>query len=231
MFFDPVYFIFLAPALLLTFWAQFRIKSTYAEASQIPSARRITGREAALTLLARNGIQNVAVEATEGTLTDHYDPTAKVLRLSHDVYYGSSLAAVGIAAHEAGHAIQDKVHYAPLRLRNGIVPLASIGSNLSFFLLALGLGMNAVQFILLGIALFSIVVIFQLVNLPVEFDASRRAREHLVTCGIVSPAEEREVRSVLGAAALTYVAATLTAVMTLVYYLFRAGFLGNRSDE
>lgn len=179
----------------------------------------------------------MAIEPVEGFLTDHYDPGEKVLRLSPDVYYGQSLSAVGVAAHEAGHAIQDATRYPLLVVRNGPVPMASIGSNLAWVLIMVGFALMAAQSVwgqpvlLSGIGAFSLTVLFQLVNLPVEFDASRRARLMLVDHGIVTGQEDTVVKRVLDAAALTYVAARLTAVLTLLYFLIRAGFLGSSRDE
>ena len=222
MFFDPVYFLFLIPGVLLAMWAQARISSAYNNASQIPAARGITGAEAAQALLRDADVRGVEIETVPGQMTDHYDPSAKVLRLSWDVYQGHSLAALGIAAHEAGHAIQDKERYGPLVIRNLMVPLASFGSNAALFIIIIGLGLKLAGLMYIGIAAFSLTVLFQLVNLPVEFDASRRARRQLVAAGIVSPQEEEEVGRVLNAAAMTYVAATLTAILTLLYFLFRA---------
>ncbi len=226
--FDPIYFMFLAPAMLLAFWAQMKVKTAYASASKIPANRGITGAEAASLILESSGMNNVGIEQAQGFLSDHYDPRRKVLRLSNDVYNGRSLASLGIAAHEAGHAIQDRDGYAPLRIRNGIVPLAGFGGNFSLILFFIGLAVNSFNLVLAGIILYSMVVIFQLVNLPVEFNASTRAKEVLVNRGIVSPDEVRTVDKVLDAAALTYVAATITAIMTLLYFLFKAGLLGGR---
>lgn len=225
--FDPVYFIFVAPAMLLALWAQFKVKSTFKHASQIGARSGMNGAEAAQALLYANGIRNVGIELVEGTLSDHYDPQRKVLALSGDVYHGRSLAALGVAAHEAGHAIQDKENYAPLVMRNGLVPMASVGGNLSMLFIIGGMVLSTAGglgfwLFVAGIALFSLTVIFQLVNLPVEFDASTRAKRLLVSSGIVGEDELPEVRRVLSAAAMTYVAATLTAVMTLLYYVFRA---------
>lgn len=233
MIFDPMYFVFLAPAMLLAMWAQYKVKSAYARAARIPARSGISGAEAAAAVMRANGVNNVAIEPIEGMLSDHYDPRHKVLRLSPDVYQGRSLAALGIAAHEAGHALQDKSGYAPLVLRNGIVPLASIGSNLSIILIMIGLVFSAGSafgqwMVWGGIGLFSTVVLFQLINLPVEFDASRRARQMLTSAGLVSADEDREVKRVLGAAAMTYVAATLTAVSTLLYYLMLAASQSRR---
>jgi Zn-dependent membrane protease YugP len=235
IYFDPMYLLFIAPAALLALWAQFRVKSTYAHASREPSRRGLSGAEAARRILDTNGLHHVNIECVQGFLSDHYDPRHEVLRLSPDVYEGRNLAAVGIAAHEAGHAIQKARHYAPLTIRNGLVPLAATGGQISMLLIMIGfvlmyasrMGMTV---LLAGIALFAVTVVFQIVNLPVEFDASRRAKLALVEGGIVSPDELEPVNRVLSAAALTYVAATLTAVMQLLYFLWRAGLLGGRRD-
>lgn len=231
--FDPVYFIFLAPAMLLGLWAQFKVKSAFNAGKEIPAYCGLSGAQVAQRILDANSIRNVGIERAEGFLGDHYDPSAKMLRLSPDVYDGRSISALGVAAHEVGHAIQDANRYAPLVIRNGIVPLASFGSNASFFLMMAGAVLNSFNLILLGIAAFSLIVLFQLINLPVEFDASNRARSILLRQGIVSSNEEKEVARVLNAAALTYVAATLSSVLTLVYYLYRYGVIGgsSRDDE
>ena len=229
--FDPLYLIILAPAMLLAAWAQIKVKSAFARASEMPSAGRMTGAEAAYRILRANGLQRISIEQTQGFLGDHYDPRHKVLRLSPDVYNGRSLASVGVAAHEAGHAIQDAAGYAPLKLRNGIVPLAAVGGNLSMIIFMAGLIFSFTQLILLGIVLFSLTVVFQLINLPVEFNASRRAREVLVANGIVAPQQDAEVGRVLNAAALTYVAATSGAILTLLYLLYRSGLLGGSSSS
>lgn len=222
---------FVLPAILLALYAQMRVKSAYAAASRIPPASGISGAEAASRILQANNLGNVGIEMVHGHLSDHYDPRTKTLRLSSDVYQGRSLAALGIAAHEAGHAIQDKTGYTPLVIRNGIVPLASIGGNLSAFVIMGGFLLGSAKLILVGVALYSLIVIFQLVNLPVEFDASARAKQILMSQGLISPAEQRTVSGVLNAAALTYVAATLGAVLHLLYYLFQLGLLGNSRDR
>jgi Zn-dependent membrane protease YugP len=230
LFFDPIYFLFLLPGILLAMWAQWRVKSAYAEASQIPTRSGYSGAEAAAALLHRAGVPDVQIEPTEGFLSDHYVPGEKVLRLSPDVYSGRSLAAVGIAAHESGHALQDASRYPLLVLRNGLVPLAGIGSNLSWIVIVAGFFLQLAGLVYVGIALFSLTVIFQLVNLPVEFDASRRARLALIDAELITPDEAVTVKRVLDAAALTYVAATLTSVLTLLYFLYRSGLLGGRRD-
>ena len=220
MFIHDFYLIlFTAPALILAMIAQWMVSSAYARGQQM--AAKLSGFMAARHILDASGLGNVGIEAVPGHLSDHYDPREKVLRLSTDVYHGRSLAAVGIAAHEAGHAIQDAVGYMPLVIRNFAVPAASFGSNAGMLLLFLGVLMNWKFLLLLGIVVFSGVVFFQLVNLPVEFNASTRAKRLLVELGLVDRTEMGPVNSVLNAAALTYVAGTLQAVLTLLYYVFR----------
>jgi Zn-dependent membrane protease YugP len=226
-----MYFVFLAPGILLAMWAQWRVQSAYQEASQVPAGSGLAGAQAADAVMRAAGVRGVEIEPTNGFLSDHYDPGAKVLRLSPDVYAGRSLAALGIAAHEAGHAIQDARHYPLLVLRNALVPMASVGSNLSWIIIAVGFALASMAWIKFGIFAFATTVVFQLVNLPVEFDASRRARIALIEGHLISREEDATVGKVLNAAALTYVAATLTAVLTLLYFLFRAGLLGNARDE
>lgn len=231
MFFDPRYFILVGPALLLALWAQHRVRSAYGRASQV--AARLTGAAAARHVLDSAGLQQVGIETVPGELSDHYDPRHKVVRLSHDVYYGRTMAAVGIAAHEAGHAIQDARNYAPLVVRNLAVPAASIGSQFSLALFTVGVFFSQSQLgpllLTAGIILFSGVVLFQIVNLPVEFNASTRAKRELVSLGIVPAQEMGMVNAVLNAAALTYVAGTLQAVLQLVYMLLRAQESSRRS--
>ncbi|MFI4876317.1 MAG: zinc metallopeptidase [Blastopirellula sp. JB062] len=217
MFFNQMYFLFIAPALLLAFIAQLWLKSTYASAMKKPAP--LSGAAAARHILDSAGLYDVGVEQIPGQLSDHYDPSHKVLRLSPDVYQSRSLGAVGIAAHEAGHAIQDAKHYAPLVLRNLAVPTASFGSSASWILLIIGMIFNFQFLMLAGIVLFGCVVVFQLINLPVEFDASARAKRVLVDLNIVPQDDMPAVRNMLYAAALTYVAATLQAVLTLLYYV------------
>lgn len=225
--------LWIAPALLLGLWAQWRVRSTYARASEVPA--RLSGAAAARHILDAAGLQHVAIEPIAGQLTDHYDPRDKVLRLSQGVFGSNSAAAVGIAAHEAGHALQDAHRYAPLVVRNLAVPAASIGSGLGMLLLMAGIFMVSAQMVPLGIWVvwtgiigFGCVAAFQLVNLPVEFDASNRAKQLLVSHGIVGNQEMVYVNSVLNAAAWTYVAATLQSVLTLLYYV--SMFTGNNRD-
>jgi len=228
--FDPIYLIFMLPGLLLSLWASMRTKSAFAKYSRVQSARGLTGAQAAEMLLSRAGIRDVAVEPTRGMLTDHYNPVTKKLALSEAVYGSRSLAAVGVAAHEAGHAIQHSTHYAPLWWRSALVPTANIGSSLGYIGMLFGLMMASTNLVLIGALLFSAVVLFQLVTLPVEYDASARAKKVLVEQGIVSPAEREGVDRVLNAAALTYVAAAVSSLLTLFYFLFRAGLVGGRDD-
>jgi Zn-dependent membrane protease YugP len=211
--------LFVAPALILAVIAQMWVSSAYARGKQ--AAAKMSGFLAARHILDAAGLRSVEIESIPGQLSDHYDPRAKVLRLSEEVYHGRSLAAVGIAAHEAGHAIQDAVGYLPLAIRNFAVPAASFGSSAGMLLVILGVLMNFQALLLLGIVLFSAVVFFQVVNLPVEFNASRRAKLLLQETGIVGPHDMGPVNNVLNAAALTYVAATLQSVLWLLYYILR----------
>ena len=229
--FDPLYFMMLAPAMLLAAWAQWKVQSAFSHGSKIRSASGLTGAQAAQRILEAEGIYNVTIEPIAGMLSDHYDPTHKVLRLSSQVYGSNSIAALGVAAHEAGHAVQDATRYPLLVIRNAVVPLANIGSSASWVLIFAGMLLQITQLFILGVAAFSLTVFFQVVNLPVEFDASRRARNALMMTGLVAPQEDREVGRVLNAAAMTYVAGTITSILTLVYYLIRSGLLGGSSDD
>jgi len=231
MFFDPIYFLFALPGLALSLWAQFQVKSTFARYSQVPARSGMSGAEAARELIRQRGIEGVRIEATPGSLSDHYDPFNKVLRLSQDVYAGRSLAALGVAAHEAGHAIQHAQAYGPLKLRSLLVRPANLGSNLGVILTGVGLMLQASSLTLIGIVLFSAAVLFTLVTLPVEFDASRRAVIALRELGMVTAQESNGAKAVLDAAAWTYVAAALTAVLQLLYFLMRAGLLGGRRQS
>ena len=219
-FFTYDYMLIVGPAFLLGLYAQFRVKSTYARASQVPA--RLSGAAAARHVLNEAGLGELGIEQIPGHLSDHYDPRAKVLRLSPEVYSGRSMASVGIAAHEAGHAIQDAINYAPLVIRNAAVPVASLGSGAGMWMFFGGMVLGFKPLLWIGIALFAGVVFFQLINLPVEFDASARAKAVLVEHGIVDQQDMRYVNKVLNAAALTYVAATLQAVLTLIYLIMRA---------
>ena len=234
MIFDPMYFIIIGPGMLLALWASWKVRSAFNEGMQYAPASGLTGAEAAYEVMQRAGVHDVGIEETHGYLSDHYDPTDRVLRLSPDVYHGRSLSALGVAAHEAGHALQHAEKYALLSVRNAIVPLAGFGSSLGMILILVGMVMMYMQAMLgywvvwAGIALFSVIVIFQVVNLPVEFDASRRARVLLLNNGMVTVEEDQIVGKVLRAAAMTYVAATLTAILELVYWVLKATALGSR---
>ncbi len=224
---DPLYFLFLAPAMLMAMWAQSRVKSAYVRGMQIPTP--ISGAAAAQHILDTSGLGDVPIEQVPGQLTDHYDPSKRVLRLSADVYQSRTATAVGIAAHEAGHALQHAAHYAPLVVRNAAIPAATFGSRAAFVLLMMGFMMQATPLLWAGVAGFGAVAFFQLVNLPVEFDASNRAKRLLGELGIVDGEGAGAVRNVLNAAAWTYVAATLQAISTMLFWLVRA-FSGSRRN-
>lgn len=229
-YFDPVYFVILAPAMLLAFWAQMRVRSAYTQGMQEPAG--CTGAQAARAILDQAGLEEIPVEETSGELSDHYDPSSRTVRLSTSVYRNASLAAVGIAAHEVGHAMQHAENYAPLTLRNLAVPAAIWAPNLSIIMIIIGALLTSAPLIWLGILTFSIVVIFQLINLPVEFDASNRAKRLLPQLGLVDQHGSQVVARVLNAAAWTYVAATLQSLLTLLYYIIRyGGVLNRRSDD
>lgn len=227
---DPLYWALLGPAMLLAMYAQAKVQSAFARWSREPVASGMTGAQAARRVLRDAGLADeVSVEESHGFLSDHYDPAARALRLSPTVFHGHSVAAVGVAAHEAGHALQHAHGYLPLQARTAIVPLASLGSWLSFPLILAGLFFGSLGLFKLGIGAFSLIVVFQLITLPVEFDASARAKQILLSSNIVrNEAEMEGVQSVLGAAALTYVAATVTAAAQLLYYLLI--FAGSRDE-
>lgn len=234
-FMDPGHLLFVAlPMLALTLLAQMWVKSAYSKYSQIGGSRRISGAEAAQRMLQSAGVHDVRIEESHGWLSDHYSPTEKVVRLSPENYMGTSLAAVGIAAHEVGHAIQHARSFGPLVVRNMAVPLAGIGSTFGYIAIILGLIMTQVAnnpISLIGLALLACVVLFQVVNLPVELDASRRALKLLPSTGILHDEEVPGARKVLTAAAFTYVAATIAAVWELIYWAMRLGLLGGGNDE
>lgn len=215
------------PGLALAIFAQFRVRSTFQRYSEVRSASGRTGAEIATELLRRRGVQNVKVEQVEGSLSDHYDPRTKTLRLSSEVYGSDSVAAIGVAAHECGHALQDNEKYAPLVVRSAFVPVANIGSTAAYILFIIGLVTSIRPLMDLGILLFGGYVAFALITLPVEFDASNRAVAVLQGEGLVMPSEASGVRAVLNAAALTYVAAAAVAILSLV----RLILLRSRSDD
>lgn len=233
MMFDPLYLLFSLPALILSGIAQLLVKTRFSTYSKVQSRSGITGAEAARRLMMRGGAVGVRIERVHGSLTDHYDPSARVLRLSEPVYNSSSIAAIGVACHEAGHAIQHAKAYAPLKLRSAMVPAVNFGSRSGVILISIGfllsyLGIGGNTLILIGIVLFSATVLFALVTLPVEWDASARARELMVSAGIVSQSEERDAGAVLNAAFLTYVGAAVSSIGMLLYYLVRLQLLRDR---
>ena len=214
--FDYYYLILVVPAVILSLIAQIMVQSTFKKYSKIPSSKGVTGKDAANLLLRENGINDVSIEAVKGSLTDHYDPGAKKLRLSETVFAVPSIAAVGVAAHETGHAIQHARAYRPLGLRSGLVPVANIGSTVGPWCAIMGLILNRPVFITIGIFLFSAAVLFYLVTLPVEFNASARAMAILKDQNVLTDDELKGVKKVLTAAAMTYVAAAITALMSLL---------------
>jgi Zn-dependent membrane protease YugP len=230
LFFDPIYLLFIAPGFALSLWASFRVKSTFKKYSEVTSRRNLTGAQAAHELLRGAGITDVEIVRSSGMLTDHYNPVTKKLALSEPVYDSRSVAALGVATHEAGHAIQHARHYAPLWVRSALVPTANIGSSMGYMVMVGGLLFQSDPMVLVGAVLFSAVLLFQVVTLPVEFNASNRAKALIVEHGIVTSDERKGVDAVLNAAALTYVAAAVTSLLTLLYFLHRAGLLGGRRD-
>ena len=225
--FDFTYLVLIVPAMLVALYAQFKVKSAFAKYSQERCLSGLTGAEAARRILLANGITDIAIEHISGDLTDHYSPTEKVIRLSDSVYNVPSIAAVGVAAHECGHAIQYARGYAPIKLRNAIIPASRIGSMLSFPILIIGMIFSMQPLILVGIGLFSLVTLFQLLTLPVEFDASGRALKIIDERGMLTPEEYQGAKKVLSAAALTYVAALLSSLAQLLRLLL---IFGRRSD-
>lgn len=219
MYFNPLYFVFALPGLLLGLWAQSRVKSNFNKYSQVGTTRGLTGAQVARQLLDAQGLYEVGVEPTNGFLSDHYDPRSRILRLSPDVYNGRSVAAAGIAAHEMGHALQHAQKYLPLQARSAIVPAVQFSSMLAPWIFMAGLFLGITGLAWVGVIAFSISALFALVTLPVEFDASKRAKALLTNQGFVYGEEARGVNKVLDAAALTYVAAAVSSVMQLLYFV------------
>jgi len=229
-FFDPMYLVIAAPALLLALYAQMKVKTSYQKYLRVPNMRNISGEEAARRLLVESGLSYVNIEGVPGELTDHYDPRSKTLRLSAGVARSRSVAAVGIVAHEVGHAVQDATAYAPMRLRSGLVPAVNLGSWLGPIIFLAGLFLASPDLAWAGVLLFSGTAVFALVTLPVELDASRRALKMLKTSGLVGVQDAKGAKAVLQAAALTYVAALAQALSTLLYYALLASGLGRSRD-
>ena len=220
MFFSPYWLLFALPGLLLALWAQSRVKGAYNKYSQVRTARGVTGAQVARSLLDAEGLHNVKIEQGKGRLSDHYDPRSKVLRLSPDVYGQASVAAAGVAAHEMGHALQDAKGFFPLRIRSAFVPAAQFGSTIAPWLFIAGFLLRMTALAWVGVLLFGAAVVFTLITLPVELDASKRAKKLLVSNGILIGGEIKGVEKVLDAAALTYVAAAVAAIGQLIYYVF-----------
>jgi Zn-dependent membrane protease YugP len=219
---DPIYYLFVGPALLLSLYASVKVKSSFRKFSKVGTRSGLTGAQAAQRILQEGGITDVSIEASRGFLSDHYDPGNKTLRLSPDVYSGRSIASMGVAAHEAGHAFQHSSGYVPLKLRSMIVPVASIGTNLAWPLLIFGFILSLSPLVKIGIIFFGAAVAFQIITLPVEFNASRRALAALSSSAILTTEEVSGAKKVLSAAALTYIAAALTALLQLIYFIMRA---------
>ncbi len=228
MYFDWTYLVLVLPCLIFSMWASSSVNSTFKKYSTQYSIRRLTGAQAAQRVLSMNGVHNVRIERVSGNLTDHYDPTTNVIRLSDSVHDNFSTAAIGVACHEAGHAVQYAQHYAPIKLRAKIIPITNIGSQLAMPLIMLGLvlgflGNLSYTFIYLGIACFGLSLVFQLVTLPVEFNASRRAMAAIEQGGLLTEDEQRGAKKTLSAAAMTYVAATAVALSQLLRLLVLFG--------
>jgi Zn-dependent membrane protease YugP len=235
MFFNPQYLLFMAPAFLIMLLTSWYVKSAYQKWGRIPARSRLTGAEAAQRLIARSGLYGIQIQNVTGNLTDNYDPRTKILHLSQGVAQNSSVASLAVAAHELGHAQQDADGYFPLRFRAALVPIVNIGSTLGWILVMLGLFLSyagmalGINIAWLGVVIFAGGAVFALATLPVELNASSRARNLLIETGIISgPDEQRGVNTVLNAAALTYVAALVTAVLQLLYYAMLVGGLGRR---
>lgn len=231
-FFDPMYLCFMIPAIALMGFASWYVRHAYNKWSKVRATSGLTGHQAAQRLISTGNLYGVQVQGTAGQLSDHYDPRNKTLFLSEGVAHSPSVAAVAISAHELGHALQDAEDYFPMRVRSMLVPAVNIGSNLGWILIMIGLVLQQINIAWIGVAVFSAGALFALATLPVEFNASARAKELLYQTGIIQTEEERRgVNQVLNAAALTYVAGLITAVMQLLYYVFLIGGMGGRRRD
>lgn len=218
-YFDPIYLLLMIPGMVLMFWAQSKVKGTYQRYTEVPSTLGMTGAQVAQTILAKQGISGVRIEPIAGELTDHYDPSAKAVRLPEGIYHSTSLAAAAVAAHECGHVLQDVEGYAFMNLRAALVPAVNLGSSLGPVLIMAGIFLNLLNLAWVGIFFFAAVLLFHVVTLPVEFDASGRALRLIDELGILQGEEHRGARAVLTAAALTYVATAFYAFLNLLYYI------------
>ncbi len=234
--FDWTYLVLVLPCVILSLWASANVNSTFKKYSKLYSARRITGAQAAQRVLSANGVTGVQIQRVSGNLTDHYDPKSNVIRLSDNVYDNCSAAAIGVACHEAGHAVQYAQNYGPIKLRAAIIPITNIGSKLAMPLILLGVLLTAMEtvsftFVYIGIACFGLSLVFQLVTLPVEFNASRRAMNAIESSGMLTQEEQKGARKTLTAAALTYVAATATSLAQLLRLILIFGGQGRRRND
>ncbi|NLX24472.1 MAG: zinc metallopeptidase [Lentisphaerae bacterium] len=229
-YFDPLYLIFMIPAMILAGIATAKTKSAFSKYSRIASRTRLTGAQAARRMLDQNGLHDVEIRRARGFLSDHYNPANRTLNLSPDVYDSPSLSAIGVACHEAGHALQHAHGYVPLQIRSSLVPITQFSSYGAYLFILLGMFMQSMPIATAGVWLFAIGFVFALITLPVEWDASTRAKRQMVTDGIVLPSEANDAGKVLDAAFLTYVAAAVSALLTLLYYMMRLGLIGGRDD-
>lgn len=219
--YDYYYFVLVVPAIILSLIAQAKVKSTYSKYAKVANTKRISGAQAAYNVLTHYGINNVKIEQTTGRLSDHYDPRSNVIRLSPEVYSGSSIASIGIACHEAGHAAQHAQNYLPIKVRNAILPVANFGSSAGVLIAVLGYFFGFGLLVDIGIILFAAVVVFQLVTLPIEFNASSRALKVIDETGMLYEEEQKGAKKVLSAAAMTYVASLLVSLMSLIRLILR----------
>lgn len=224
-----VYLIYFIIIMIIPIWAQSKVRNTFNKYARVPNETGLTGEQVARRILDEHGLYNIDIEEVGGQLTDHYDPKKKVLRLSSNIYHGHSIAGTGVAAHEVGHAIQDKESYVPLRFRHALVPVAHFGSGASWLFILAGMFLQSLNLLLIGVIFFAAAVLFQVVTLPVEFNASRRAIVQLGALGLIHDDEKPKVRKVLGAAALTYVAAALVAALELLRFIMMFAGMNNRN--
>lgn len=231
MIMDPLYLMLALPGLILGMLASFMVKSAFGKYAQIPASSGLTGAEAAHAMLLAQGVTDVEISESNGFLSDHYDPRTHSLHLSSEVYHGQSLSSVGVACHEAGHALQQAEGYALMGLRATLLPVTIVGQNFAPILLMIGLATGLLGLVKIGVLLFSAAVIFSIITLPIEWDASARAKRYIASSGVVSAAEYPGAAKVLNAAFLTYLAGAITAVLQLLYFLMRSGLIGGRRND